>query len=409
MSDAESVSLKTELATDDAVQEIAKAVTGRRAFARRYVRWIRRRHPEATPAEVIAMLERHYAGSITTAGAAIAVGTIAADVGIGLIPVAGGVAAGVKSAGQQAAKHTGKQVAKQAAKRLALSAGKAGAQRATGLIPAGDQQLQFEITAIFGLAIAEIHGIEYDRDQAQALVFGLTNDRVSQQQIATMAKDVAQISPDATSSALAVTDGETKKDWASTLANALPGGAAKTLVMTMQTGQLDDLRENLSGKQQASIDYGVSAVAGGITRFVFGREVISSARSAFPEPPTSFPDSLAVAPKSDPEDSDSGSSTAFDALQDAARSTGSWVAAAGKSVGGGVAGAAGAVAQRFRSVDLDGDGVADEPQALTAAKNVGGAVSGAADAVASNVVGLFKRRRRVAEDDANADLTAEED
>jgi hypothetical protein len=37
---------------------------------------------------------------------------------------------------------------------------KSGAQRgAARLLPAGDAQLQFEITAFFALAVAEIHGM----------------------------------------------------------------------------------------------------------------------------------------------------------------------------------------------------------------------------------------------------------
>lgn len=51
--------------------------------------------------------------------------------------------------------------------------------------------------------------------------------------------------------------------WANTLADTLPGGAAQSLVRTMQTGQLDAVRENLSGKQQATIEYSVGALAGG--------------------------------------------------------------------------------------------------------------------------------------------------
>jgi hypothetical protein len=54
------------------------------------------------------------------------------------------------------------------------------------------------------------------------------------------------------------------------------------------------------------------------------------------------------------------------ALEDAAKTTGNWVSnAAEKST------------RVFRNVDLNGDGIPDEPQALTAAKGVGGAVAGA--------------------------------
>jgi hypothetical protein len=62
-------------------------------------------------------------------------------------------------------------------------------------------------------------------------------------------------------------------------------------------------------------------------------------------------------------------------------------------VGEGAASAAGALSRPFRSVDLDGDGIPDEAQALTAVKGAASAVAGAADAVGGKVAGLFKRNR----------------
>ncbi len=59
----------------------------------------------------------------------------------------------------------------------------------------------------------------------------------------------------------------------------------------------------------------------------------------------------------------------------------------------GVASAADTVSRPFRSVDLDGDGVPDEPQALTAVKGVGGAIAGAAGAVGGGFSGLFKSKK----------------
>lgn len=129
------------------------------------------------------MLERHYSTSITTAGALITAGAIAADIGIAMTPGVGAAAAGTKSAGQHAAKKAGQEAAKPAAKNaakiaaknMALGTAKNGAQRAAALLPAGDEQLQFEITAIFALAVADIHGMDLDKDQALALVYGLSN------------------------------------------------------------------------------------------------------------------------------------------------------------------------------------------------------------------------------------------
>lgn len=413
MAEIEAVTVEAELLDEDATRDIAKAVSTRHAIARKYVLRIRRRHPDATPAQVIQMLERHYGTSITTAGALMTAGAIAADIGIAMIPGVGAAAAGVKSAGAQAAKRTGKHAAKSAAKaaakNLALGTAKDGAQRAAALLPAGDQQLQFEITAIFALAIADIHGMDLDKDQALALVYGLSNERVSQKQIATMATDLSSAaSGGVVEVGNKIAAGRTDwSHWANTLADTLPGGSAQSLVRTMQTGQLDGVRENLSEKQQGTLEYGIGALAGGVTRFVFGRDVIVAARAAFAEAPEEFPEHLAVPARSDTEaeDGETESNRALAALEDAAKATGTWitgtagavgsgVATSAVSVGTGVASAADTVSRAFRSVDIDGDGIPDDPRALTAVKGLGGAIAGTAGSVGGGVAGLFSRKKR---------------
>lgn len=409
MSDIEAITLEAEFIEEDAEQEIREAVSGRRSIARKYVMRVRRRHPDATPSDVIQLLERHYGTAISAAGIAVAAGAIAVDVVIGMIPAGDVAAAAVKSASERVAKEPAKEARKLAAKNMALEATKAGAGQVAELLPAGDQQLQFEITAIFALAIAEIHGMDLDPDQAQALVYGLTNERVSQQQIATMASDVADEASQGARS-ISLTNAADHADWshwASTLAEGLPGGSAQILVKTIQTGQLDEVRESLNGKQQAAIEYGVAAVVGGATRFVFGREVIKAARAAFADAPETFPTHLALTlkAKSDDDDGDAESSSAFAALEDAAKATGGWIADTASTVGSGVASgavavgtgvtsAAGTMTRAFRSVDLDGDGIPDEPRALSAVKGIGGAIAGGADTLGGSVAGLFTSKKR---------------
>lgn len=413
MTESEAVTLETQLDDEEANSDIAKAVSARHSIARKYVMRIRRRRPEATPSEVIKLLERHYSTSITAAGAAITAGSIAAEVGIAFIPGGGVAAAGLKTAGKQAAKKTvqvtAKEAAQVAAKNMAMGAAKNGAQRVAALLPAGDQQLQFEITAVFGLALADIHGMDLDQDQAHALVYGLTNDRVSQQQIAVMASDVAKTSSEGVVGVghkFAAASGDWSH-WATTLADTLPSGAAQSLVRTIQTGQLDTVRETLSGKQQSAIEYGVGALTGGVSRFVFGRDVVEAARAAFPDAPDEFPAHLALHEKAkdDSDDREVEPNRALAALEEAAKSTGSWISDTAGTVGGGVvlgaatvgtgvASAAAAVSRPFRSVDVDGDGIADEPQALAVVKGFGGALAGAADAAGGRVAGLFKSKKR---------------
>lgn len=391
--DLEDVTVVAELVHEDADRQIAEAVTGRRGIARKYVRRVRRRNPDATPAEIITMLERHYVTAISVAGAAITVGSIAAEVGIAMIPVVGAAATGTKAVAKEAGKRATKEAAKVAAKTtmkvaaktVALGAATSGAQRVAALLPAGDQQLQFEITALFALAVADIHGLEYDQQQATALVYGLSNDRVSQKQIATMATDLAKSSSTGlVNVGQAIAGGRTDwSNWANTLADSLPGGAAQSLVRGVQTGVLEDVRAGLDGKQQAAVEYGVGALVGGITRFAFGREVVDAAQTAFAEAPTAFPDYLDVPTK--PEKNVDEPNRALDAFENAAKAVGDGVSSSAVALGTGVATAAGAVTRPFRSVDLDGDGVPDEPRALTAAKGAGNAIAGAAGAVGGGV------------------------
>ena len=343
------------------------------------------------------MLEHHYVTAISVAGAAITVGSI----GIAMIPVAGAAAAGTKAAAKEAgkkatkeaAKAAAKQTAKAAAKSAARGAAKSGAQRAAARLPAGASQLQFEITALFALAVADIHGMDYDQQQAHALVYGLSNGRVSQKQIATMASDLAQSSnPEIVSASQTSAGG--RKDlghWANTLADSLPGGAAQSLVRGVQTGVLEDIHGGLDGRQQAAVEYGVGALVGGITRFVFGREVVDAAQSAFSDAPETFPAYLDVPAK--PEKADNDPNRALEALEDAAKAVGAGVSTGAVAVGTGVASAADVVTRPFRGVDLDGDGLRDEPQALTAVKGVGGAIAGAAGTVGDGVSGLFKPKK----------------
>jgi hypothetical protein len=121
-------------------------------------------------------------------------------------------------------------------------------------------------------------------------------------------------------------DARTLEHWANTLADSLPGGAAQSLVRGVQTGALEDIRGRLNSRQQATVEYGVGALVGGITRFVFGREVVDAARSAFSDAPDTFPTYLDVPAK--PEKADDEPNRALEALEDAAKAVGAGVSTA---------------------------------------------------------------------------------
>ena len=195
-----------------------------------------------------------------------------------------------------AAKAAANAAAKSAAKGVAMNAAKTGAERADACLQPVMSKLQFEITAVFALAIAEVHGMSLDQQQAHALVYGLSNGRVSQEQIAEMATDLAQVSGPVVGVGQTIALGRDDwSHWANTLADTLPGGAAQDLVRTVQTGQLETVRSALNSKQQSAIEYGVGALVGGATRFLFGSEVVEASRVAFAEAPAQFPEHLADA------------------------------------------------------------------------------------------------------------------
>jgi hypothetical protein len=371
--DLEQITLEAELVDEDAEQEIAKAVSGRKAIARKYVRWVRRRNPDATPAEIIRTLERHYVTAIGVAGGIVTVGSVA----VTFIPGGGAATKGVK-AGVTAA-----------------AIGLAKTAAATNLLPAADQQLQFEITAMFGLALADIHGMDYDQDQSKALVYGLSNSRMSQAQITSFATDLATASPSsAVDMGQRIADGRGDwSHWASTLASSLPGDGAKSLVESIQAGKLEDLRGRLGKRSQTAVELSIGAALSGASRFVFGREVVVAARGAFPPAPEAFPDHLAVEVAEKPETGDEPN-RALLALKNAAQATGGWVSGAATAVGTGVTAAASTVSRPFRHVDLDGDGIPDEPQALTAAKGV---LDGAKH-LGATLTGLVRPKKQDAHD-----------
>src|SRR6185369_14741525 len=159
--------------------------------------------------------------------------------------------------------------------------------------------------------------------------------------------------------------GGDRPEWASTLAGFLPGDGAKSLVESMQSGRLEDVRTGLGKRGQIS----VAAALSGASRFVFGREVVVAARGAFPAAPEAFPEYLTVEVKETSDAADEPG-RGLVVLQGAGQATVGWVGGAATAVGSGVSAAAGTVSRPFRSVDLDGDGIPDQPQALTAAKGV---------------------------------------
>ena len=337
----------------DAVQaegfqaQIYKAISVQRPVVLEYLRSLRRDKPDASPAELLRELDRRYVAAVTTTSTGV--GLSAAIPGVG-IPVALGL--GV-----------------------------------------ADLLFFYETSALYVLAVAELNGIEVDdAARSRPLVFGMLLGEKSQSQVT---KIVLGFIPgldagDARTVAAGVVGKAMPNGWGEVLAQQLPDSALAPVLTILAREALKNSAKLGAGTLGKAVPFGVGALIGGVGSFTFGRDVVKSARVAFPDTPTEFPAALAEFEK--PESEPVGPSRAAAALQSAADSVSDF----GEDVWGSVTRAT----DVFRSVDLDGDGVPDEARALTAVKGAGSAVKGAGLAVkgaaagAAGAVGSVFRRKR---------------
>lgn len=353
-------------------QRLYEAIRVQRPAVIAHIQTVRRSHPDASPAEAMRILESRYLAAVTTASAGV--GGAAAVPGIGTAVALG--------------------------------------------LSAADLLLFFELSALYSLSIAEIHGLNVtDPERAKVLVLGMTLGEGSQGRAATLVSGAVAgrqggrvgIADDVARAGAAARSGA----WGDLVATTVPDGQLNPLVKQMVTAGAVKLGAKVgSGTFAKILPFGIGMVVGGAASFAFGKSVVTASRSAFSAPPADWPASLAVID----EDGDgiqdpprallamrAAADDAKDFTEDVWGKVAEGASTAGSAVGSGVSAAAGAVARPFRSVDLDGDGVPDEPQALTAAKGVGGAIAGAAGAVGGGMAGLFKRRSSEARAARDAD------
>ncbi|UWF77283.1 MULTISPECIES: hypothetical protein [Microbacterium] len=290
---------------------------------------MRRDKPDASPGDILKELDSRYVATVTIASSGV--GASAAIPGFG-VPIALGL--GV-----------------------------------------ADLLFFYETSALYVLAVAELHGISVeDPERAKPLVFGMLLGQKSQSQVSNLVLSAF--------GAGGAAQARTKA--AGAVGKVVPGGRGEVLTQQLPESALAPLtivlgREALKvgGKLGAgtigkAIPFGVGAVIGGVGSFTFGRDVVKAAHVAFPETPTEFPEWLLDYEK--PQAGPAEPSRAAQALEAAASSA--------KDFGENVWGKVSEIADVFRPIDLDGDGIPDEARALTAAKRAGSAVVGTASKTA---------------------------
>ena len=202
---------------------------------RAYVARLQDGSPDATPAEIVTKLEKQYLAAVMASGAAV--GSAAAIPGIGTL--------------------------------AALSA------------VAGETVVFLEATAVFVLAVAEVHGIPAEhRERRRALVLAVLVGEDSRHAVADL------LGP-----------GRTKGAWLADGAATLPLPA----VSQLNSRLLRYFVKRYALKRGAImfgklLPVGIGAVVGGVGNRLMGKRIISNAQAAFGPPPPRWPSKLHVLP-----------------------------------------------------------------------------------------------------------------
>ena len=233
---------KTDVTTSNPmmVRGIDRVLTVQRPVVLAHIRSIRRGRPNATPAEVIRILERRYLAAVTTGGAAVGASAVIPAVGVGAS--------------------------------LALS----------GVETAGF----LEASALYAQSVTEIHGIVVDDpDRARALVMTMV--------LGSAGTDLMrQLASQATGGpARSAYWGEmVTKSIPRTLIGPIADQLKKTFIKKFSVAQ----GTNIVGRM---IPFGIGAVIGGGGNHLLGRQIVRASREGFSAPPEVFPAWLDFEPK----------------------------------------------------------------------------------------------------------------
>jgi len=226
------------------IRALDKVLAIQRPVVLAHLRSIRRRNPDATPAQVIRMLERRYLTAVTTGGAAV-----------GATAVVPGITTGVT---------------------LALS---------------GVETFGFlESTALFAQSVAEVHGIPVENpDRARALVLTLMLGSEGTELL-------AQLAGQATGKAAG-----RPAYWGELVTKTLPRAAVGPLVDRLKSMFLRHFTARAGASWVGkALPFGIGAAVGGAGNHILARRVMTTSRRAFGIPPVRLPAELEPAPGSLP-------------------------------------------------------------------------------------------------------------
>ncbi|GAB3580859.1 hypothetical protein GCM10027406_20970 [Leifsonia lichenia] len=198
-----------------------------------HLRGIRRRNPEASPAQIAAILERRYLAAVTTGGAAVGVTAVIPAIGTGIT--------------------------------IALS----GLETAAFL----------EATALYAQSLSELHGIAVDDpERARALVLTMMLGREGSDLVRQLAGQVAGGGAGRTAY------------WGELVTSSLPSMMVGPLVDRLKSAFIRQfaVRGGASVIGRA-IPFGIGAVIGGAGNNILGRRVVQNSRLAFGGAPAVFP------------------------------------------------------------------------------------------------------------------------
>jgi len=226
-----------------AVRSLDRVMGVQRPLVVAHIRSIRRRHPDATPEQIVRVLEARYLAAVTAGGAAVGATAVVPGIGTGIT--------------------------------LALS---------------GVETIGFmESTALFAQSVAEVHGIAIDDpERARALVMTLMLGKEGVDLVSQLAKQ-------------ATGRGSTRSSyWGEMVTKSLPRAAMGPIVDRLKSEFIRQFAKrggaSFLGK---ALPFGVGAVVGGAGNHLLGRRVLTTSRRAFGAAPPVLKPELEPAPGSD--------------------------------------------------------------------------------------------------------------